>query len=523
MKGLSITLLMLGIMFLSVGLVSSQAPEGGRPQPPPNHPHPPRDGQHHPRSEAPPGDEPAAADDPVDSSVNVATQDEEDDLLIRVSFATNPALGGDHTIFDESAEAFTNHLLNLTDAQLAQFDEGDELFEQVFIRASEDGSDAPDDGLGPVFNADSCDSCHVEDGRGRPPLFPGETESGFLIRLARAERNINGGTLPDPIYGGQLQDLSLDGIATEGSILIEYTEIPGTFADGTAYSLRQPGYTIQGLPYGALAEDITFSPRVANQMIGLGLLEAISEETLLGFADPNDADGDGISGRPNTVWDVRENRFVLGRFGWKANQPNLIQQTAGAYNGDMGITTSLFPDQPCTESQAACLNMATGGDPEISDEEVLLVALYAGSLAVPAQRNADDPLVQGGEQIFMQAQCSSCHIPQMETGIHPSIPQLSNQTIRPFTDLLLHDMGEGLADGQMDFQATGSEWRTPPLWGIGLFETVNGHTYYLHDGRARDLTEAILWHGGEAEEARQYFLNLNATQRAMLIAFLESL
>lgn len=351
----------------------------------------------------------------------------------------------------------------------------------------------------------------------------GEPESGFLIRTALKERTLTGSSLPDPNYGGQLQDFSIDGVPAEGTIVVTYTEIAGTFADGTPYSLRQPTYTIENLPYGDLASDVSFSPRIANQMIGLGLLEAISEDALLGFADPNDANGDGISGRPNYVWDALNNREAMGRFGWKANQPNLIQQAAGAFNGDMGITTSLFSSQSCTAVQADCVAMASGGDPEISDEELLLVAFYSGSLAVPAQRNADNAQVQRGEQLFMDAQCSSCHIPETTTGIHPTIPQLSNQTIHPFTDLMLHDMGEGLADGQDNFQASGSEWRTAPLWGIGLFGTVNGHTYYLHDGRARDLSEAILWHGGEAQASRDAYINLSSADREALLAFLKSI
>ncbi len=489
MKYVSIILMVVGVTLLSAGVVSSQEPKP--------------DGQHHPRGEhhRPEGRRDQRNEQQVEQVAleeTAALETTEETAAVEVS-----------------AEAFTQHLPTLTEAQLIQFEEGDTLFEKQFLTA--------DTGLGPLFNATSCEGCHVEDGRGRPPEYVGETGTGFLIRLATTAQNLDGSTVPDPIYGGQLQDLSVEGLAPEGEIIISYAEIAGTFADGTPYSLRQPTYTIANLNYGDLAGDVTFSPRVATQMIGLGFLEAVSEETLLRFADPADANGDGISGRPNYVWDAYNNRLALGRFGWKANQPHLIQQTAGAYNGDMGISTSLFAHQPCTTSQAACAAFSTGSSPEVSDEEVLLVVFYSSTLAVPDQRNADDPLVQQGEQIFGAAQCSSCHVPEMVTGIHATIPQLSNQTIQPYTDLLLHDMGEGLADGQTDFQATGSEWRTPPLWGIGLFETVNGHTYYLHDGRARNLTEAILWHGGEAEASRNYFLNLSAAEREALLAFLQSL
>lgn len=508
MKRLSLVFIVLGIALLSVGVASSQAPDG---DPPHDHRPPPDDGRPrhphagHPDAAPPP---PTSDDQALVVNTTIASDPAENAVVV------NTLLGGENTVFDDTSAAFTNHLPDLTEDQLEQFEEGDELFEQIFAAA---------DGLGPVFNANSCDSCHVEDGRGRAPDFIGESESGFLIRLARPAFNQNGSTVSDPIYGGQLQDLATEGVIPEGEIVIHYTEIEDIYADGSPYSLHQPIYSIRNLGYGDLASDITFSPRVANQMIGLGLLEAISEETILSFADPEDANGDGISGRPNYVWDARAQSLTVGRFGWKANQPNLIQQTAGAYNGDMGISTSLFAHQPCTASQTDCTAKSISGTPEVSDEHLSLVVFYASTLAVPAQRNSDDPIVQEGEQLFVEAQCSACHISEVTTGTHPTIPQLSNQTIRPFTDLLLHDMGDGLADGQTDFQASGSEWRTPPLWGIGLFETVNGHTYYLHDGRARNLEEAILWHGGEAQASRDYFVNLSTAEREALLAFLHSL
>lgn len=559
MKRLSIVLMLLGLTLVSVGVVSSQEPNN---PPPPQQGGRPRDGDGQPPRDGRPGgrrdgdrdgnrgDNDNPNDGTGDSSGGEVATDgsparaEGDAELVTVSdtteetnspatiadvtrsgirFNPNPYLGGQNTVFDASEEAFTNHIPSYTEEQIALFEEGDELFEQSFIAAIDPNSGLQEDGLGPFFNADSCESCHVEDGRGRPPAFAGEPESGFLIRLARPELSLNGSTHPDPTYGGQLQDMAIDGLAPEGQFTITYVEVNSTFADGTPYTLQQPIYTVTNLPYGELASDVTFSPRVANQMIGLGYLDALTEETILSFADPSDANGDGISGRPNYVWDAQTQNLAIGRFGWKANQPNLIQQTAGAYNGDMGISSSLFSGQPCMEAQADCMVMPYGGSPEISDEHVLAVVFYSSSLAVPAQRDSDTPLVQQGESLFMEAQCSSCHVPNMTTGIHRSIPQLSNQDIRPFTDLLLHDMGDGLADGQTDFQATGSEWRTPPLWGIGLFETVNGHTYYLHDGRARDLNEAILWHGGEAEASRNAYLEMSQAEREALIAFLKSL
>lgn len=430
-------------------------------------------------------------------------------------------LGGQDSIFDTTPNAFSYPMPGLERWDELLFFVGNSFFNQNWVMAP--SSTTARDGLGPFFNSRSCAGCHFKDGRGRPPQADGEMTTGFLIRLSIPERDLRGAYLPDPTYGGQFQDQAVEGVPAEGHIRIVYTEIPGQFADGTPYSLRMPTYLLEDLAYGPLHPEVTLSPRIANQMIGLGLLDAVPEETLLALADPNDRNGDGISGRPNLVWDILNGRMAIGRFGWKANQPSLLQQVASAFLGDIGITTSLLPDQNCSPVQAECLTEIDGGIPEISDDDLLNVVLYSNSLAVPARRNWDDPLVMQGEQLFMDMGCAACHVPVLETGIHLSIPALSNQTIRPYTDLLLHDMGEGLADGQPDFEASGTEWRTPPLWGIGLIETVNGHTFYLHDGRARDLMEAVLWHEGEASASRDQVLQLFAQQREALIAFLKSL
>lgn len=398
---------------------------------------------------------------------------------------------------------------------------GNSFFNQNWVTAP--ASTTARDGLGPMFNSRSCAGCHFKDGRGRPPAFAAETPTGFLIRLSIPGKNLHHAPLPEPTYGGQFQNQAIMGVPVEGEIHLDYEELTGKFADGTAYSLRQPSYTLTALAYGELHPEVMLSPRVANQMIGLGLLEAISEETLLALADPTDQDKDGISGRPNYVWDAYNNRMALGRFGWKANQPHLVQQVAGAFNGDMGIATSLFPADNCAAGQVDCQTAPHGGEPEIADDDFLKVVLYASSLAVPARRRWDEPTVLAGKKVFAEAGCASCHTPQLKTGVHPTIPALSHQTIYPYTDLLLHDMGQGLADGRPDFQASGSEWRTPPLWGIGLFDIVNRHTFYLHDGRARNLMEAILWHSGEAEAAKNYILPLPQEKREALLAFLTSL
>ena len=265
------------------------------------------------------------------------------------------------------------------------------------------------------------------------------------------------------------------------------------------------------------------SPRVGPQLPGVGLLEAIPEASILALADPDDTNRDGISGRPNHVWNYATKQKVLGRFGWKANQPDLHQQAASAFTGDMGITNSLFPAEELTDTQQQLYGqLPNGGSPELADNNLTNVTLYLQTLAVPARRNADDQVVLRGKQLFRQLNCSGCHVAKMQTGSHP-VAVLANQTIRPYTDLLLHDMGAGLADNRPDFEATGSEWRTPPLWGIGLIKLVNRHTFLLHDGRARNVEEAILWHGGEAQKAADGFRAMPKTDRDALLKFVESL
>lgn len=430
-------------------------------------------------------------------------------------------MGGQQTIFNQSSTAFSLPSPGLTGLDELYFFTGNSFFNQNWVSAP--ASTTARDGLGPTFNSRSCSSCHFKDGRGKPPEFPGELATGYLVRLSIPGSDIHGEPLPDPNYGGQLNDQAIANISEEGIVQISYSEINGSFEDGTTYTLRKPELNISGLNYGPLDAGIMFSPRVGNQMIGLGLLEAISESTLHDLEDELDADGDGISGKINHVWDYANNKTAVGRFGWKANQPNLLQQVAGAFIGDLGITSSIFPQENCTGSQMACMSAANGGSPEIEDENLEKVTLYASNLAVPARRDWDNLEVLKGKQLFLDSDCGACHIPKILTGTHERFDHLSNQEIRPFTDLLLHDMGEGLADGRPDFEASGSEWRTAPLWGIGLFETVNGHSYYLHDGRARNLMEAILWHGGEAEAAKNKVLKMRSSDREALIKFLKSL
>lgn len=422
--------------------------------------------------------------------------------------------GGMATVFDTTPNAFGHPAPGLPREEELLFFVGNSFFNQNWV--SSPSSTTARDGLGPLFNSRSCAGCHFKDGRGRPPATDDERGTGLLLRVILPDGSVNSHV------GMQLQDQAIQDIDPEGRVQLRYDTLTGQYADGTAYTLRVPIYQIVDTAT-PLPDDVMLSPRVGNQIVGLGLLEAVPDETILAFADPDDRNGDGISGRPNYVLDVQSGDLVLGRFGWKANQPNLLQQTAAAFNGDLGITTSLFPTQNCASDQRDCLNAPDGGTPEIEDEDLQKVLLYVSTLSVPARRNWEAPQVLRGKALFAEANCTACHIPVMQTGDHPSVPALANQTIRPYTDLLLHDMGEALGDGAADGEATGTEWRTPPLWGVGLIETVNKHTTYLHDGRARNLEEAILWHGGEASAAQQSFIRMTRDEREALLAFLKSL
>jgi CxxC motif-containing protein (DUF1111 family) len=422
--------------------------------------------------------------------------------------------GGATTTWDITDAAFSIPSTNITAGELALHEEGDEEFEDAFVAdpASEHA------GLGPVFDNVSCEGCHAGDGRGRPPT-PGEIAESFLVRISFPGRDeVTGAPNAVPGFGGQLQLRSILGSAAEASVEIRYSEVAGQFADGTPYSLRVPSYTFYD-SYMSISKKMLFSPRVAPVNFGLGLLEAIPTATLLANEDPNDRNNDGVSGVANRVWDAAAGKTVVGRFGWKAGAPNLIQQTAGAYNGDMGVTSSLFPAESCQGDRPEC----AAHEPEVDDDVVLAVARYMQTLGVPARRNLNNAQATQGEAVFYEVGCAMCHTPTVTTASLAGVPSVSNQQIHPYTDLLLHDMGSDLADGRPDFQATGKEWRTPPLWGIGLVQTVNGHSNFLHDGRARNLMEAVLWHGGEAKQARDAVLALPGPRRTALLKFLESL
>lgn len=430
-----------------------------------------------------------------------------------------PLSGGETTVFEVSRDAFARPLANLPTRELRKFTFGNKMFNTNWVQAP--ASVTSLDGLGPTFNRVSCSGCHFKDGRGRPPLTKEEPMLSMLVRLSIQGEAQDGGPLPHPAYGLQLNNFAIGGVESEGQVSIEYEEIEGKFADGTPYQLRRPVYHFYDMAFGALSEETLFSPRVAPAVHGMGLLEAVPEETIRSIADQQKKDKKGISGRVNMVSGPKGKKMV-GRFGWKANVATIEQQVSKAALGDIGITSELEPEENCPAAQTSCREALSGGQPEMSAMQLERLIFYNQTLAPPARRDVTDQEVQKGAELFIKAQCASCHQPKMTTGKH-IIPQLAYQEIQPFTDLLIHDMGPGLADHRPDYQANGREWRTPPLWGIGLVNVVNGHSNFLHDGRARNLTEAILWHGGEAENAKNNFVTMNAKERQALLRFLNSL
>lgn len=444
--------------------------------------------------------------------------------------------GAGTSVRKPSRDSFSHSNTNLTFEEELSFKVGNGLFKKLWT--SSPSSTQASDGLGPLYNARSCQGCHLKDGRGRPPR-PGDEAVSLFLRLsippqteaqkqALASKEIL--SIQEPTYGGQFQAFAVTGLQGEGRFDIELEEIEVPLNGGEVAVLQKPTYKVRDLGFGEMHPDTLFSPRVAPPMIGLGLLQAIHPGDLEALADPDDLDGDGISGRISRVRDPQTGELSIGRFGWKASNPTIRAQTAGAFSGDIGISTPEMPDNfgDCTEAQPQCRGLPHGeqaqlGVSEAPDPVMDLVTFYSKNLAVPARRDVGSPEVLKGKQIFHDLGCASCHQPKFVTRRDAENPGHQFQLIWPYTDLLLHDMGEGLADNRPVGDASGREWRTPPLWGIGLTETVNNHTRFLHDGRARNLLEAVLWHGGEAQNARDAVIALAPGDRRALISFLESL
>ena len=421
-------------------------------------------------------------------------------------------LGGTTSAREFRGRPFNQSARSLNNAEFRRFGTGAIVFDRHFTA---------DEGLGPVFNEDSCLSCHLDG-----VVFQDHTEDdpgpGLLLRLSVPGTDAHGGPKPEPTYGLQLQTRKVLGATAEGQLGVEWTYRSGRYPDGTRYELRAPTFTVTDLAGGPLADDVLTSARIAPPMTGMGLLEAIPAAALEAAADPDDADGDGISGRLNRVWDRVSQTMTIGRFGWKAGQPTVRQQSVGAVHDDMGITTPDVPDT-CANQGSLCTPGANDDtEPDMSAADLADQVFYNRTIAVPIARHLDDQAVVRGANRFVDAGCSSCHTTTQRSG-PDEVAGLADQTFHPFTDLLLHDMGTGLADGRPEFAASGREWRTAPLWALGRRAEVTEFSSFLHDGRARTFEEAILWHGGEATASRKAFMSLTKEQRTDLLAFLAAL
>ncbi len=421
--------------------------------------------------------------------------------------------------------AYSQETSTLGFEHLQTFKLGNALFNKMWVASP--SSTQASDGLGPFYNARSCQSCHIKDGRGQLPVA-GEKTASLLIQL---KNDLDGHWGPDPIYGGQFHASAVPGVRAEGQVQITTEPLTRVFSDGTRHELQKPVYTLVEYAYGELHADTRLSPRMATAMPGLGMLEAIAADDVLAYADPDDADGDGISGRPN--WQIRDDgQRVLGRFAHKAAMSTVREQNVHAMFSDMGLSSSgnsmSNPHGDCMPAQKVCESLAHGeqerlGKGEAPDEVVDLITFYTRNLALPARRDVDDPEVLKGKELFYNSGCQGCHVPKHVTARDAAQKELQFQLIWPYTDLLLHDMGEDLADNAAEAEANGREWRTAPLWGIGLAQTVNPNTSFLHDGRARTLLDAVLWHGGEAQASLDSVLDMNQDERSALVSFLESL
>ena len=451
-------------------------------------------------------------------------------LAIAQDESQDPTLSaGTFTIRRFDSQAFSEPAAVLTARQRQVFMTGRSVFNRQWAAVVSLNGDW---GLGPTFIADRCSVCHVKSGRGAPPNSSSEQLLSMLVRLSVPGTDAHGGPNPHPNYGDQFQNRSLDGrnvdlaftgapVPNEADLFLDWEESVALLADGETVALRKPKLRIENLKFGELGNQTMLSLRIAQPLVGAGFLEAVSEDSLLAIAEKQRALN--FNGRPNRVWDAVNKRMALGRFGWKANTPNLRQQIAAAAVGDMGVNSKLYPEQNCPPVQSVCARQLPGNVPEIIDHEIDALALWLQGLAVPARRNVNDSAIRRGGALFVEAQCAVCHVPDLKTGAFQNLPQLSGQVFHAYTDLLLHDMGEELADGRPDFAAGPRDWRTPALWGLGLSQTVSGSTAMLHDGRARSVAEAILWHGGEAQGAREAFRNMRKEEREALVKFVESI
>ncbi|MBK9502725.1 MAG: thiol oxidoreductase [Leptospiraceae bacterium] len=419
--------------------------------------------------------------------------------------------GGETTVFDVSLNGFNRISTNVKEMdKILKFNRGNQVFKATWAN---DGK-TPFQGLGPLMNSNSCNGCHFLGGRGKNKAKL-ETEFHSMAFKFQTDEFDN--------YGFQIQDKSIDPrkISIEAKIDVTFIEREGRFPDGEKYSLREPKYSFSNWNY-AKPKEFSFSPRVAPVIYGMGLLSLIPHEVLESLEDVEDKDKDGISGKINRVFNHRTQQTEIGRFGWKANQPDIHQLIATALLEDLGITSRLFPKQNCSKEEVKC-NQAQPFGSEIDPNSFEDLEYYSLLVGVPATRIANESFFAEGKDLFIKIGCASCHKTEFKTGVNSDYPELSRQTIHPYTDLLLHDMGEELSDGFKDGLANGREWRTSPLWGIGLYLSVSQHSNLLQDGRARDIQEAILWHEGESKQAKESYKKLNKSDREKVLKFLQSL
>lgn len=429
--------------------------------------------------------------------------------------------GGAGTVNRVGKNAFSHHLTNLSFEDRQNFLIGNGFFRKLWVAAP--SSTVSSDGLGPLYNARACQSCHIKDGKGHLPLK--EKPLSLVIKTGKYE-NLN--LIPDSIYGKQFQFFAIPGLEAEvfGNIIKQ--KINKKILEYNDYQFNKIKFKVSKYSYGHFSNDNTLSMRISPQVYGTGLLEAIVESDILEKHDPNDLNKDGISGIGRMVLDENGERKV-GRFGLRASTPNLFVQSGVAFTNDMGISNLIAQKAygDCTNNQADCFKFPTGiGEKEQNEtsKEVLdSIVFYLSSLSPPKRRNVNDKEVLEGKKIFYEAKCTSCHTPKYVTSKNAKFDFLKFQLIWPYTDLLLHDMGEGLADKDLNGNISNLEWKTPPLWGIGLQKEVNPRTTFLHDGRAETILDAILLHGGEAKKSIEYLIENHSNNLDKLVKFVESL
>jgi len=446
-------------------------------------------------------------------------------LILFILFLTNlcatPSQTKKYFTKDSSKMAFSQPVEGMSYDEEDKFVLGKSFFSIPWVQAP--SATTARDGLGPLFSANTCMHCHPRNGAGISQDKKGKMHRSYLLRLSHKnpldlEALKIYGFEPDSMYGAQLSQNGNQNVPSEAEVSLSYEEIAGTYPDGEKYTLRKPSYIISNKNYGDFDKDTIFAPRKASALIGLGLLESISEEDILKFEDINDSNNDGISGKANYAYNPESKKVELGRFTWKASATTVKHQSAGAAHNDMGLSNPLFPSDNCSPKQIECLKEAQKSKDllatfDLPQKRLDAVAYYVSNLAVPIQRNPNKH--KEGEALFKSLSCTACHVPKHQSSY--------GVAVLAYTDLLLHDMGEDLADGRSEFLANGKEWRTAPLWGIGLYKKVSSKAHYLHDGRARSIEEAILWHGGEALKSKKSFINLNKQSREKVLRFLNSI